>query len=90
MNWSERTRARFAAVEDADANALKSWHKVSDIMAGLELGINLRNDAEKLCVLRDKADKVLWRVLGHPGLTADERDALAELDDAIAALDEPT
>ena len=87
MNWSEGTRARFAAVEDADANALKSWHKVSDIMAGLELGISLRNDAENLCVLRDTARRVYWRLYSYPSLSTDDLDLLNQLDDAIAALD---
>jgi|GEM_PF-3084621 len=87
MNWSERTRALLAEAVDADAEGLKEWHKLPDSRAGLKLDDDLRNDAEKLCVLRDAARKVYWRMYGDPDLSAYDLAALAELDDAIAALD---
>ena len=74
----------------AEFLGVHSANPISAIADGIPdaiTAITLRNDAEKLCVLRDKARKVSWIMRGHPGLTAEDLAALAQLDDAIYALD---
>jgi len=85
MNWSERTRALLAKAQSA-ATEDNVWTAPTSF-AGLDLDAALRNDAEKLSVLRDIARKVYWLMLGTPGMSADERAALDQLDKALTALD---